>query len=41
MRVGQKTNYDRLILEIWTKGTSRPGRAGRAGLILRKYLNPS
>lgn len=41
MRVGQKTNYDRLILEIWTKGTVKPNDAlFEAGLILRKHLNP-
>ena len=26
-RVGQKTNYDRLTLEIWTNGSIRPGRS--------------
>jgi DNA-directed RNA polymerase subunit alpha len=26
-RVGQRTNYDKLILEIWTDGTIRPGEA--------------
>jgi DNA-directed RNA polymerase subunit alpha len=41
MRVGQKTNYDRLILEIWTRGTLRPEDAlVEAGAILRKHLNP-
>lgn len=41
MRVGQLTNYDRLILEIWTNGTIRPEDAlVEAGLILRKHLNP-
>jgi len=41
MRVGQLTNYDRLILEIWTKGTVPPEDAlVEAGLILRKHLNP-
>ncbi|MGE3182183.1 MAG: DNA-directed RNA polymerase subunit alpha [Phycisphaerae bacterium] len=40
-RVGQKTNYDRLILEIWTKGTVAPEDAMvEAGKILRKHLNP-
>ena len=40
-RVGQKTNYDRLILEIWTKGTVRPEDACvEAAKILRKHLNP-
>lgn len=41
MRVGQRTNYDRLILEIWTNGTIAPEDAlVEAGLILRKHLNP-
>ena len=41
MRVGQRTNYDRLIMEIWTNGTIRPEDAlVEAGLILRKHLNP-
>lgn len=41
MRVGQRTNYDRLIMEIWTKGTVTPEDAlVEAGLILRKHLNP-
>lgn len=41
MRVGQRTNYDRLILEIWTNGTVTPEDAlVEAGLILRKHLNP-
>jgi len=41
MRVGQHTNYDRLILEVWTKGTVRPEDAlVEAGMILRKHLNP-
>ncbi len=40
-RVGQKTNYDRLIMEIWTKGTVSPEMAlVEAGKILRKHLNP-
>jgi len=40
-RVGQRTNYDRLILEIWTKGTIRPEDAlVEAAKILRKHLNP-
>lgn len=40
MRVGQRTNYDRLILEIWTKGTILPEDAlVEAALILRKHLN--
>ena len=41
MRVGQRTNYDRLILEIWTKGTVVPEDALiEAATILRKHLNP-
>jgi DNA-directed RNA polymerase subunit alpha len=40
-RVGQKTNYDCLIMEIWTKGTISPEMAlVEASKILRKHLNP-
>ncbi len=40
-RVGQRTNYDRLVLEIWTNGTIPPEMAlVEAGKILRKHLNP-
>jgi DNA-directed RNA polymerase subunit alpha len=40
-RVGQRTNYDRLILEIWTDGTITPEMAMvEAAKILRKHLNP-
>jgi len=40
-RVGQKTNYDRLILEIWTDGTTTPEIAlVEASKILRKHINP-
>jgi DNA-directed RNA polymerase subunit alpha len=40
-RVGQKTDYDRLILEIWTNGTISPEMAlVEASKILRKHLNP-
>ncbi|CAG0970617.1 partial DNA-directed RNA polymerase subunit alpha, partial [Planctomycetaceae bacterium] len=28
-RVGQRTNYDKLVLEIWTDGTVRPSEAMR------------
>ncbi|MCL5945352.1 MAG: DNA-directed RNA polymerase subunit alpha [Planctomycetes bacterium] len=39
-RVGQKTNYDRLLLEIWTNGTISPEMAlVEAAKILRKHLN--
>ncbi len=41
MRVGRRTNYDRLILEVWTNGTVTPEDAlVEAGLILRKHMNP-
>lgn len=41
MRVGQKTNYDRLIIEVWTKGSVTPEDAlVEAGSILRKHINP-
>jgi DNA-directed RNA polymerase subunit alpha len=40
-RVGQKTNYDRLVLEIWTNGAIGPEIAMvEAAKILRKHLNP-
>jgi DNA-directed RNA polymerase subunit alpha len=40
-RVGQRTNYDKLILEIWTNGTLTPDMAlVEAAKILRKHLNP-
>jgi len=40
-RVGQRTNYDKLILEIWTDGTITPQMAMvEAAKILRKYINP-
>ncbi|MBI1827182.1 MAG: DNA-directed RNA polymerase subunit alpha [Planctomycetes bacterium] len=40
-RVGQRTDYDRLIFEVWTKGTISPEDAlVEAGLVLRKHLNP-
>lgn len=40
-RVGQRTNYDKLIIEIWTDGTVSPDMAlVEAGKILRKYVNP-
>jgi DNA-directed RNA polymerase subunit alpha len=40
-RVGQKTDYDRLILEIWTNGTLTPEMAlVEASKILRKHLSP-
>jgi DNA-directed RNA polymerase subunit alpha len=40
-RVGQKTNYDKLTLEIWTNGSIGPEMAMvEAAKILRKHLNP-
>ena len=40
-RVGHRTNYDRLIMEIWTNGTVSPEMAlVEAAKILRKHLNP-
>ncbi len=40
-RVGQRTNYDRLTLEVWTNGTVTPEMALVEGAkILRKHLNP-
>ena len=40
-RVGQRTNYDRLILEVWSRGTILPQDAlVEAAKILRKHLNP-
>jgi DNA-directed RNA polymerase subunit alpha len=40
-RVGQRTNYDRLLLEIWTNGVVTPKMAlVEAAKILRKHLNP-
>lgn len=40
-RVGQRTNYDKLILEVWTNGTITPEMAVvEAAKILRKHLTP-
>jgi DNA-directed RNA polymerase subunit alpha len=40
-RVLQKTNYDKLVIEIWTNGTLTPQLALVEGAkILRKHLNP-
>ena len=40
-RVGKFTNYDRLVLEIWTDGTLSPEMAlVEAAKIFRKHLNP-
>jgi DNA-directed RNA polymerase subunit alpha len=38
-RVGQRTNYDKLIMEIWTDGTVRPEDSlSQAAQILMKHL---
>ena len=38
-RVGQKTNYDKLVLEIWTDGTIEASKAiGEAAQILMNHL---
>ncbi len=40
-RVGRRTNYDRLIMEIWTNGVVTPEMAlVEAAKILRKHLTP-
>ncbi len=40
-RVGQKTNYDKLTMEIWTNGSIGPEMALiEAAKIMRKHLNP-
>ena len=38
-RVGQRTNYDKLILRIWTTGVLGPEMALVEAKILRKHLN--
>ena len=38
-RIGQRTDYDRLIIEIWTNGIMTPDKVlDQAAQILRKYL---
>jgi len=40
-RVGKMTNYDKLVVEIWTNGTLAPEMALiEASKIYRKHLNP-
>jgi DNA-directed RNA polymerase subunit alpha len=40
-RIGHKTNYDRLVMDIWTDGTVTPEMAlVEAAKILRKHMNP-
>lgn len=39
-RIGQTTDYDRLVLEVWTNGTSLPQTAvAMAAKLLRDHLN--
>ena len=40
-RVGQRTDYDKLVLEIWTDGRIEPEEAlKQASSILRKHIEP-
>ncbi len=40
-RVGQKTNFDKLTIEIWTNGSITPEMAlVESAKVLRKHLNP-
>ncbi len=40
-RIGQRTNYDRLDLQLWTNGSIEPSEVlNEASLILRKHLMP-
>jgi DNA-directed RNA polymerase subunit alpha len=40
-RIGQKTNFDKLVMDIWTDGTTEPEMIlVEAAKILRKHLNP-
>ncbi len=40
-RLGEETDYDRLVLEVWTDGSVSPEMAlVEAGKIYRKHLNP-
>jgi DNA-directed RNA polymerase subunit alpha len=40
-RVGQRTDYDKLVLEVWTNGVTSPEMAlVEASRILRKHFNP-
>jgi len=40
-RVGKMTNYDKLVVEVWTNGTISPDAAlVEAAKIYRKHLNP-
>ncbi|MBI5376249.1 MAG: DNA-directed RNA polymerase subunit alpha [Candidatus Schekmanbacteria bacterium] len=40
-RIGQETDYDRLLLEVWTDGSITPDDAlGQAAKILKDYMTP-
>jgi DNA-directed RNA polymerase subunit alpha len=40
-RVGQRTNYDKMVMHIWTNGVIGPEMAlVESAKILRKHLNP-
>lgn len=40
-RVGQRTNYDSLVIEIWTNGSVAPEMAlVEASKVMRRHLNP-
>lgn len=40
-RVGQRTNYDKLVLEVWTDGSIRPEESvSQASQILMRHLSP-
>lgn len=40
-RVGQRTDYDKLILEVWTDGSVSPGKAiAYAAFIIKEHMNP-
>jgi len=40
-RVGHKTDYDKLVLEIWTDGTITPAEAvNKTAALLRRSINP-
>ena len=40
-RVGHKTDYDKLVLEIWTDGTITPSEAvNKTAALLRRSINP-
>jgi DNA-directed RNA polymerase subunit alpha len=40
-RVGQRTDYDKLVLEVWTDGTVSPSDAiSRTAALLRRSITP-